>query len=1089
MGEKKQTIKSKQQLPTAESLSHSIFEAIHSCSGDMKSKHQNLALECDPHSASDLTHMPPLYWACRYGLLEHARELMDKYKCSPKYTYEQGTTLLHLACTMGHVEVARYLATEHLLDPNAHNAKGVSVLSTACQNGHLDVMRFLIEELHCVVTSINPNESLLHTACAQGHLEVAQYLVEELGMDADAKLALLSQTPLLAACSNGRLEVARYLMESCGCSETACDNTGATALHVACLNNHREMAAYLLQRGQLDPSCRDKTGATPLHIACRYSHLKIVQLLLGTEGVDTSCTTYSGVLPLQEAHDKDIIRELIRSGARTKGVGLLLEQLATLRRPTEQGSLVRIFVVGHPSSGKSTLVKALKMAPRTFTGFHTQRLKVRDVDFQTAGIIPTEFNSPQFGRVLVFDFEGQYEYYGSHVTLLESTSEQVQPLFLIVVNLCKGEREVSRLVHYWTSFLESHRMSSASKPHLAVVGSHNDVLKKLNSSYKAEISIMEEFVQSEVSQSSFHFIGFFTLDCRSPNKQHQLRHHMQQSCRQLRSNFETDSICHVLGVFLLENFQVVCTVEEVLERARCSELPLPWKVDRMCELCEALCNHISILFFYNHTQPVKSWVVLDIKILLSSINGRIFAPVGFEEHYITSSSTGLLSYSVISKTFQDIDPSLIVAFLNRLEFCWLVSDPDTLELIHDGKSHASVSGSDSEDFNDCIHHPSLTSHLSFSSPDICSLMKQGNTEFSSSNTFTLLPAKPHLVNPNRRFSSAPSLLLSSSCETPPLYVPSDKFLFFPALIHTQRPSDSVWQLSGDFTYHVGWFLECLKDSLFFTPRFLQILLLRVTVGFAICKPVPLDSFIADSQVFQRECTLWKNGVRWVNLDGIEAVLEFLDGGRSILLLMRGKHRSKLRLTQLKAQVIRKILEAKKEFCPGISIQESLIDPASLCWPYDEVKRLLISQEAYCFDMALLARAIIDKQSYVLDRTGQHMEPLDSFTELEPYINLGEELLAELLVEGQEVIDFFVHFALCNEERAAFFAEVLGVHGSRNTCMDVLMQWWEKGEGVTLVDFRSKLDDFSLFSGRNILVSGWLYIYVTVSEKTNHFVIM
>ena len=201
-----------------------------------------------------------------------------------------------------------------------------------------------------------------------------------------------------------------------------------------------------------------------------------------------------------------------------------------------------------------------------------------------------------------------------------------------------------------------------------------------------------------------------------------------------------------------------------------------------------------------------------------------------------------------------------------------------------------------------------------------------------------------------------------------------------------------------------------------------------------------------------------------------------------------------------AQVVRKILEAKEEFCSSVSVQEFLVDPSSLCRPYDEVKQLLSDREAYLFDVALLARSIVEKRSYVFDHTGQRMEPLDSLAELEPYANLGEELLAELLEEeGRDVTDecltnFLFRFSECNGERAVLFAEVLGVccsqritpndsprsslcrcpcpTASTNTCMAVLMRWWEERGEVTLADFRSKLDEFSLFARRNILVSGY-----------------
>lgn len=519
--------------------------------------------------------------------------------------------------------------------------------------------------------------------------------------------------------------------------------------------------------------------------------------------------------------------------------------------------------------------------------------------------MPTEFEGPELGHVLVFDFAGHYEYYASHAVLLESTSDTMPPLILVVVNLSKGDEEVRHLVSYWTSFVDSHRMSSSSKPHLAVVGSHKDMMKRQSGNYKAKISVIEDFVRKVVGQSSFHFTGFFAIDCRQPKKQKKLRQSMRESCFQLRSNVEIDSVCHVLGVFLLENFQMAATVQEVVERVDSSEVLLPCKVDRMCELCEELSNRMSILFLHNHADPNKSWIVLDIEALLSTINGRIFAPKEFTEHCLEPSSTGILSYSVIKKTFEDLDPALVIAFLSRLEFCRPISDPEILRLLCDGHARPlSSSGSEDScesDFPVCSpsSRPTSSCITAFTADTSGQISpERDNIEPPPQPGQPFHPpSKPHIFYRNRQQSSASSA--SQYSENPAKQMP-DQYLFFPELICAERPTDAVWQLSSEFVYHSGWYLECQQPQ-FFTPRFIQVLLLRIALGFATSKSLRSCSLV-ESQVFQRECTLWKSGVRWVNLDGIEAVVEVLDSGRAILLLMRGMEKSWIQFIKLRAQV-------------------------------------------------------------------------------------------------------------------------------------------------------------------------------------------
>ena len=299
---------------------------------------------------------------------------------------------------------------------------------------------------------------------------------------------------------------------------------------------------------------------------------------------------------------------------------------------------------------------------------------------------------------------GQSEYYGSHAALLECSNTSSAPLFLLVVDLSESDADIQHKMRFWLTFLESHRISTTSKPHIIIVGSHKDVLKKEpRSDYKTKASAIESFAYRIVSTStSLHMAGFFAIDCREPRKQSKLRHSLKQSCEKLRSNVKDDNICHFLSVFLLEQFQdrMTCTIKEVLERVqRSEELPIPCQAVRLCELCEALSDRMSILFLKNEQDVEKSWIVLDIDSLLQKIHGRIFAPKGFREHVFAPSSTGILPFSAIKKVFSEdgLDPSLVVAFLKQLEMCQTISDTEILQLIRGGNPSLKPPRSDSDD--------------------------------------------------------------------------------------------------------------------------------------------------------------------------------------------------------------------------------------------------------------------------------------------------------------------------------------------------------------------------------------------------------
>ena len=50
----------------------------------------------------------------------------------------------------------------------------------------------------------------------------------------------------------------------------------------------------------------------------------------------------------------------------------------------------------------------------------------------------------------------------------------------------------------------------------------------------------------------------------------------------------------------------------------------------------------------------------------------------------------------------------------------------------------------------------------------------------------------------------------------------------------------------------------------------------------------------------------------------------------------------------------------------------------------------------------------------------------------------------------------------------------------NPCMAVLDKWWNSSGELSMVDFRGKLDMYSLFAERNILVSESILLYYCVS---------
>ena len=1058
----------------------------------------------------------PLYWAVVRGRLAIVKLLVERYGCDPLYVTDHGgTTLFHAACSRGHVDVVRYLSAVHQLDTTAKRKDGSTPMMAACFYGHLAVVIYLAEELRCdtrLPVSCSAEGSLLHVVCSNNQLDVARYLVAEHKLDPNARRGY-GDTPMHVASRHGHLEVVMYLSEELSCSLEVQDDDGDTPLHVSAQNDKQNVVKYLLQKG-CKTDVVNSRGQTPLMVACRYRKLATVKLLLELGNANPNCHNLDSQSALQCTCDKAIIKELVRHGANTTNFLSTVLENHPKNLPLE--ALVRMFVIGHPMAGKSTLVQALQ---EITGGVHVfRKKKVTGVVSQTAGIVPIEFDSPDMGRVLLFDFAGHNEFYASHAVLLEA-SKTAAPLFILVVNLLETEEEIKFQINFWLSFINSHHVPGASIAHIAVIGSHKDKLRKeFSSIYAEKLATIAGIVQNGVREyMSLRMVGFFAVDCRKPHKHTKLRTKLRDSCKELRSNAEVDGCCHVLSAFLSKKFEgeITCTVKKVTDEIRESDIALPCTSERICVLIEALSERQNILFLRNQTYLEQSWIVLEVDALLTKINGCIFAPANFKEHRLHSSTsgTGVLSWSHLQRTFLhlNLDPELVVAFLRRLEFCEEVVDADILRLIQHGTTarercrsptyfrsmdlrsvecngiiapsrSATTPGRYCQSVNNRKHPTRSSAAALYDEQDQGLTFASLNFTFSppvspasmcdSSSTCTMTsnktpdgltshlqltqshspttavrresdgsPLSGCLLQPpltyNARTRSNPDIEHRSSLGTSRLTQSCNqlgaeremRFFFFPGLLSHERPNDGkVWSRDNSFEFHTCWCMKVSHVNQFFTPRLLQILLLRISFGFAVAKK---KRAAGEGYKSTRQCTVWKNGIRWLDLDGIETVVEMVERNRAMVVLMRGKMGSELKCVGLRSKLIHLVLEVKNKFCPNLKVDQYLLDPKGLVrQPYPFATRSLDTFTLY--EMSTVVTSIVELKDWVFDTKGDSLCHLNDLLYFEPYTHLGVELLGRICADENEEVtdeklyDFLHEYSQAHYTRGLELSEILKV---------------------------------------------------------------
>ena len=898
-----------------------------------------------------------------------------------------GDTALHLSIKYHRYDVTHYLLSEVKCDPNVRNKDGVESIELLMEMQHwsdsecIDMIQVLMStRVWDPNSSCNSDgDTIIHLSALYHRYELAHYLLSKGKCDPHLK----GTQPI------------QLLMSDKSWSDPECI----------------DMIKALLT-GKWDPnsSCNSQ-GDTVLHLAARYHRPSVVNFLISEAKCIINITNFDEETPLQVADDSGIVNNLIRHGANPESVYKSLGKSVGLTKPLIPP--VKVFIIGNSGVGKSTLTEALKIESSLLARPFTSRKKVSGVNEKTAGIVPHEFVSKLYGRVVFYDFAGQKEFYNSHIAILQNVIKSASPIFLVVVNLSNSETEVEQNIQYWLSFIKNNCNTAHSKPHVIVIGSHADVaLNKGEDPQRIRTaSKMSNYVK--LSQDlTLEYVGMYAIDCRYPESQTmaKLRSCLKHSCKNLRISDTISFNAHCFHVFLLDKFRtsVAVTIDDLrMEMKKATDKNekgavnyLPDTITALNLVCDELNDRGHILFMKNNDNLEKSWVIIDKTSLLSKVTGTIFAPNDFKEHCQIAESTGVVPLSRLITNFPDYKSEVLIGFLTHLEFCHEINDRELHELI--SKHQDSLNKADAE---------------------------------QSEN---------------------------------------ERYFLFPGLITLNAPR-GIWKQNHNFQYHCFLIIQCTRQDQFFSSRFTQVLLLRLAFSFALIKK-EIDQSIP---ALQRECSIWKNGIFWGEMFGMEAIVEIHSS--KVILLMRCQEENILHCIAKRSSIIQKILKCVHDFCSNIETVESFIDPSEAT---EFPLKSPVSSETSRFSLQKIAEAIVTSTEYdspsVVSSTGTIS--LDYLLTFEPYVELGIAALKKLCTSEndneKEVSDSFLQRLSCKlSKKCKLFMKIFKSssapsHLSPTTSeylFTKLKTWRDECDG-TYMCLKQKLDQFSIFAGRNVLVS-------------------
>ena len=295
-----------------------------------------------------------------------------------------------------------------------------------------------------------------------------------------------------------------------------------------------------------------------------------------------------------------------------------------------------------------------------------------------------------------------------------------------------------------------------------------------------------------------------------------------------------------------------------------------------------------------------------------------------------------------------------------------------------------------------------------------------------------------------------------------------RYLFFPGLIRIDNP-EQVWEDDPNMRYHFGWIIECSQELQFFDPRCLQVLILRLVFTFGLAPARNVQEHIPS---LQRFCSVWKSGICWCNNDGVTSHLELSNKGKSFVLKMRSIDFQQSMLAH-RTKIINKVLDTVADFCPNITILESVIDPKQVIQ-----HPLQSSSSLTLFNINDLAAAIVARKEVV--KSIHRALPIKCLLQFEPYAHLDQDTLqgihCEKVLKDEKISNTFIfHFTsqIRSAEDIDIYTAILQppskiLSRPKQELIQAFESWRNETEG-TYSCLRETLNKYSIFTGRNPLV--------------------
>ena len=380
-----------------------------------------------------------------------------------------------------------------------------------------------MQQKHCDPSYPDVEEQTpLHHTCGwlsecteEEALAIAGFLIRKARCDPNTR-DVNGKSCVLHACEKGFLTVLQFFVEELECDLSVVDYRGNNALHLAVsFSDSFALVRYIMSKEVVDLEVTNNSKNNILHMAAiANSGLDICKLILDHSKSTSLIESLNenGLTPLDLANQELIRYVLTRFQIHSeKFYQQYALSLGVKQCPT---SPARVFVLGSPKSGKTTLISSLQKEGSSFSlSFSSQSSSpVLQLVEEAHGLTVTNFESKSCGNIAFYDFSGQTGYEHIQESILHHSIHPSFSTCVIVINQQKSSEHIKSSVHHWLSLLDrAWGNKDADRLMVVIVGTHVDIVKSSSKSHQGGFkSISLDTLQT--SYPSFEF-SKVQVDC------------------------------------------------------------------------------------------------------------------------------------------------------------------------------------------------------------------------------------------------------------------------------------------------------------------------------------------------------------------------------------------------------------------------------------------------------------------------------------------------------------------------------------------------------------------------------------------------